>query len=203
MGKVFGIGWAKTGTTTLGECLRTLGYRHQSQRLDLVRDVGEGNLEMVTSVAAESESFEDWPWLLLYREFDELFPGSRFILTVRQEDRWLRSYRNMLEGQGEASGEMNEIRRILYGLPFPDVTSDQLLARYRSHNREVMRYFSQMPERLLVVDWEKGHGWREVCGFLGHEVPDTAFPHANRGRYSTAGKLKALIRRFGLLYVRR
>ena len=36
MSKVFGIGWAKTGTTTLGTCFKLLGYHHQGQRLDLV-----------------------------------------------------------------------------------------------------------------------------------------------------------------------
>ena len=40
MSKVFGIGWAKTGTTTLGRCLEILGYNHQTQKLWLAFDYG-------------------------------------------------------------------------------------------------------------------------------------------------------------------
>ena len=39
MSKVFGVGWAKTGTTTLGECFKILGFDHQSQNLELVKDI--------------------------------------------------------------------------------------------------------------------------------------------------------------------
>ena len=100
MNKVFGIGWAKTGTKTLGECLRVLGYRHCSQRLDLVDCLYNGNLERIVDEARRFDSVEDWPWTLLYREMDAAFPGSRFILTIRNENRWLRSYLNMLEQIG-------------------------------------------------------------------------------------------------------
>jgi hypothetical protein len=37
--KVFGIGWAKKGTTTLGRCFEILGYNHQSQNLSLFTQV--------------------------------------------------------------------------------------------------------------------------------------------------------------------
>jgi hypothetical protein len=69
----------------------------------------------------------------------------------------------MLRAQGYASDELNEIRRILYGLPFyglpfPNVTEEQLLERYRCHNREVKEYFSGRPNDLLVVNWRETNG---------------------------------------------
>jgi hypothetical protein len=181
--KVFGIGWAKTGTTTLGVCLKRLGFRHQGQDLSLVHDLQRGDLSRILDIATRHQVFEDWPWLLLFRELDTHFPGSRFILTTRDPERWLQSYRNMLRGQGLASEGMNEIRSILYGLPFPDVTDGQLLDRYRRHQREVLAYFDGRSSDLLVVDWEAGDGWPQLCGFLGMDIPDRPFPHANRGRY--------------------
>lgn len=182
--KVFGVGWAKTGTTTLGRCFEILGYDHQSQRLDLVHDLRDGDLSRIRRQAEQKESFEDWPWIILFRELDEMFPGSKFVLTTREPESWVGSYMNMLRTQDEASDELHEIRRTLYGLPFPNVTEEQLLDRYSRHNREVKQYFSDRPDDLLVVSWEEGDGWEELCGFLGTEVPDTPFPHANRGRYS-------------------
>jgi len=139
--KIFGIGWAKTGSTTLGECLKALGYVHQSQVLDLVGDIADGNLSRIHSVAKNKDSFDDWPWIILYVELDQMFPGSKFILTERSTQNWIRSYQNMLKSQGEASAELNRIRQILYGLPFPNVTETELIGRYEKHCHDVKSYF--------------------------------------------------------------
>jgi len=179
--KVFGIGWAKTGTKTLGECFEILGLSHQGPDLSLAHDLRSGDLTRIMSIAGHKQAFEDWPWLILYRELDEAFPESLFVLTTRSPERWLRSYRKMLAAQGVASSEMNEVRSILYGLPFPDVTDRQLLERFKKHNADVRRYFSGRADNLLVADWETGYGWRELCRFLGMDIPRLPFPWANRG----------------------
>jgi hypothetical protein len=186
--KVFGVGWAKTGVTTLGRCLEILGYRHHGQRLDLVSDLGAGDpatadLSRLLAVAAEFDAFTDWPWILPFRQFDAAFPGSRFILTTRSPDRWLRSYLSMLPRLPPQTDEVIQRRRILYGLPFPDVTDAMLLDRYQQHNAEVNRWFRDRPDALLVVDWEAGDGWGPLCRFLGRPVPDVPFPHENPGEY--------------------
>ena len=183
MGKIFGIGWAKTGTTTLGSCLKILGCKHQSQRLDLVKDLALGDFRRILALAQINDSFDDWPWLLLYRELDRFFPGSRFILTVREPVSWLKSYRHMLDNQGRASESLNQIRRILYGLPFPNVSDNQLIDRYIKHNEDVLQYFKERQGVLAILDWEKGDGWHELCSFLGKDIPAEAFPHANKGIY--------------------
>ncbi|KAF6827845.1 hypothetical protein CPLU01_08864 [Colletotrichum plurivorum] len=35
------------------------------------------------------------------------------------------------------------------------------------------------PERLLVLNLEKGFGWEEICAFLGRDVPDEPYPRIN------------------------
>jgi hypothetical protein len=184
MTKVFGIGWAKTGTTTLGECFEILGLDHQSQNLDLVKDIGKGDLSRIMMLAEKKESFEDWPWIILYKELDRAFPDSRFVLTKRNPEKWIQSYKNMLGNLGDASEELNEIRRILYGLPFPLVSDAQLIERYEKHNSEVENYFRDRPKDLLIVDWEQGSGWKDLCEFLGKNLPNEPFPHSNKGKYT-------------------
>jgi len=181
--KVFGIGWAKTGTTTLGKCFEILGFDHQSQRLDFVRDVETGDLSRILELAKQKDTFEDWPWLILYRELDVAFPNSRFVLTKRSPETWLISYRNMLRNEGGFSSELNEIRRVLYRLPFPNVTDSQLIDLFKAHNAEVELYFRDRPNDLLIVDWELDSGWDEICRFLRKDIPDSSFPHANKGIY--------------------
>jgi len=178
--KVFGIGWAKTGTTTLGRCLQILGYAHHSQDLSLVPRLMRGEWARVMEIAEAHESFEDWPWPVIYRELDRAFPGSRFILTSREPGDWLESYRAMLAKEGTASEDMNRIRNWLYGLPFPDITDAGLLSRFDRHREEVLTYFADRPKDLLVVDWARGDGWQVLCQFLDSPTPEMPFPHLNR-----------------------
>lgn len=185
MNKIFGIGWAKTGTTTLGKCFKILGFDHQSQNLRLVKDIEKGDLSRIMALAENRDTFEDWPWIILYKELDQAFPGSKFVLTKRKPEKWIRSYKNMLAKQGDAPEELNEIRRVLYGLPFPNVSESQLIERYETHNSDVECYFLSRPGDLLVVDWEEGNGWNEVCEFLEKDIPSVPFPHVNKGAYSS------------------
>lgn len=178
--KVFGIGWAKTGTTTLGQCFRMLGYDHQSQNLALVERMMRGSLERTMQIAGEKQSFEDWPWPLLYRELDAAFPGSRFVLTTRDPSSWLSSYRAMLEAQGAPTPQMASIRAFIFGFDVGTASDEQLMRRFCRHNAEVLEHFQGRPSDLLVVDWERGDGWRELCAFLEVAVPDEPFPHLNR-----------------------
>ena len=174
--KVFGIGLNKTGTTTLAECLKHLGYRHTTSNLELTRCVENGDLAPVFRYADSYDSFEDWPWPLVYRELDQRFPGSKFILTRRRDAAtWLRSLKThaLLTGP-------TEFRRIAYGYAVPQGHEAEHLARYETHNAEVCRYFRDRPGDFLEVCWEEGAGWNELCSFLGRQVPDIPFPHANR-----------------------
>jgi len=183
-GKLVGVGWAKTGTSTLGRCFELLGFSHQAGRLDLVEHLADGDTDAIIDVARSWDALEDWPWLLLYREFDAAFPGSKFVLTTRDPQAQLQSWRNMLRDGKHTWPEVTRARQVLYGLPFPDVTDQQVLARVQQHEAEVRAYFADRPDDLLVVDWTKGDGWPELCGFLDLPIPDEPFPHANQGDYA-------------------
>src|SRR5690606_31046354 len=140
--KIVGVGRAKTGTTTLGDCLEVLGFTHRRGMLSLADTYAEGKLDPIWAVADQYDRFEDWPGLLLYQQFDERYPGSRSILTARDAAEWLASYRNMLDHRGEASEKLSQVRRALYGLPFPHVTGEALVGRYEHHTDAVRRYLA-------------------------------------------------------------
>jgi hypothetical protein len=184
IGKVFGVGWAKTGTTTLGRCLQLLGFTHQGQDLSLMPDLMRGDPRRALEIASRSQAFEDWPWILLFRELDAGFPGGKFVLTTRDPLRWLASYRRMLRAEGPANADLAAIRAFLFGVDPARATDAELIARVRRHDDEVRAHFRDRPGDLLVVDWERGDGWGELCGFLGvpAPAPPRPFPHLNRGK---------------------
>jgi hypothetical protein len=87
------------------------------------------------------------------------------------------------------------MRRWIYGegAGCPEGNEDIYVARYERHNKEVLEYFAKRPDDLLVFDLPKGDGWDKLCPFLGHDVPDEPFPHANKA--SLSRKLKNIVKK--------
>jgi len=46
-----------------------------------------------------------------------------------------------------------------------------------SHNQQVIDYFQNKPDKLLIICWEKGDSWDKLCNFLGKTVPEIPLPH--------------------------
>ncbi|MEB3265588.1 MAG: sulfotransferase [Cyanobacteriota bacterium] len=192
--KVFGIGLNKTGTTTLQECGKILGYRCSSCDRSLLDDVAtRGDLSRVQRVVDQHDFFEDWPWPLIYRQLDHLYPGSKFILTVRQStDTWLRSLRS----HALRTSPRRHCRKLAYGYNYPQGHEQEHLDFYERHNQEVRTYFQNRPNDFIELCWENGDGFKELCTFLGCDIPQVPFPHANSARSNAVQPVK-LIRNYG------
>ena len=63
-----------------------------------------------------------------------------------------------------------------------DGTTD-IIKEYEERNKEIIEYFKDKPNQLLVLDIIKGEGWENLCTFLGKDIPDVPFPHENIGKY--------------------
>lgn len=178
--KVFCIGFHKTGTTSLELALKKLGYRVTGSFGTKDPAIADKVHEMAYAMAEDYDAFEDNPWPILYKELDARFPGSKFILTRRPAEAWIRS-----QVRDFATTE-TPMRRWIYGedAGCPEGNEETYIARYERHNREVLEYFSDRPDDLLVFDLPKGDGWDKLCPFLGHEIPDEPFPHANKASLS-------------------
>lgn len=182
--KVVGIGLNKTGTKTLGTCLKYWGLRHityNHQAFDLWRNSDYGALmEWVGAY----DSFEDWPWPLLYREIDEAFPGTKFILTTRKDSAtWFKSLCDHAVRTGPT-----QFRKYIYGFEMPHEHKAEHIEFYERHNQSVREHFKSRPGCLLEVCWENGDGWKELAGFLGLPDPGIPLPHANKSRTRSAAE---------------
>jgi hypothetical protein len=78
------------------------------------------------------------------------------------------------------------MRRWIYGADAgcPEGNESTYIERYERHNREVLEYFRDRPDDLLVMDIPADAGWDKLCVFLGRDVPDEPFPHANKASLS-------------------
>jgi Sulfotransferase domain len=185
--KVFGIGFQKTGTSSLDQAFRILGYhtdkgvfintpgRKSSLRIAPPLTAAKV-LERVLPIAREREAFSDNPWPLLYCELDGLFPGSKFILTVRDPQSWIES---LVRHFGDRESDTLEW---IYGVRAVRGNESRCLAVYDAHNAAVRAHFASRPNALLEMDVEKQPRWNELCAFLGKWVPRKPFPRANTAR---------------------
>lgn len=172
--KVFCIGFHKTGTTSMGVALQLLGYRVTGSLGTRDARIAEKVHTLVDATVPHFDAFQDNPWPVLYQYLDRQYPGSRFILTVRSAESWIRSQVR------DFSRNETPMRQWIYGAGCPAGNEEIYLARYRRHNDEVLAYFADRPEDLLLMDLPAGDGWDKLCAFLGKPVPAVPFPRANR-----------------------
>ena len=159
----------------MGRALEALGYR-VCGAVGLREPMFDDNIrEIAFNVVPSYDAFQDNPWPILFRELDHKWPNSRFILTLRDESSWLRSVVRHFGSQP------HPMQYWIYGVAYPKGNEQVFLERYRKHNSDVVDYFTDRPNDLLVLDIEKDDLWKPVCDFLSVDVPLTAFPHANKG----------------------
>lgn len=175
--KVLGVGLNKTGTKSLMQYFEHWGYRHRTFELEAFNLYRVGKIEELLDSMEEYDSFEDWPWPLMYREIDERFPGTRFILTTRKSpEKWYRSLCNM----AVRMGPLNLYEKHIYGYGMPQGHKEEHIHYYNRHNEEVREYFKDRPEQLLTLCWEDGNGPELLSGFMGLEMPVFKKSHLNK-----------------------
>lgn len=183
--KVFCVGFNKTGTTSVAFALRELGFLPSASPKTLDdrpfhAAVFNGDFDPLVEAARPFRSFKDRPWNMggAFAALDAAFPGSRFILTVREEEAWWQSVHRWVTLQKPFM--LTLYMAHLGALQF---TREAFLAGYRNHNDRIRAHFSGRAD-LLEMDLQAGDGWPQLCGFLGLTAPDRPFHHVNGQDYS-------------------
>jgi Sulfotransferase domain len=163
--RCWGIGLGRTGTTSLCEALRILGYIAVGHNppFEALRSLDGGADNGVT---------------LHYKYLDYKFPGSKFVLTTRVLEDWLSSMAYIAAERPILSREEDTIiyrRMTLY----ETVTFDRekFIQAYLRHHADVRRYFANRSDDLLEMSIVSGEGWKKLCPFLGVPIPRAPFPH--------------------------
>jgi hypothetical protein len=166
--KVFCIGFPKTGTTSLHKALGILGYR----ALDWPRahlDPKKGWIYYFKE--SKFDAFSDSPLFKpgFFKELDENFPNSKFILTVRNPESLVKSWDNYFsKTPWDIENEEDKNR---------------IITRYNDHKKDVIEYFKDKPSQLLIFDIFSGDSWEKLCKFIDKPIPDEKFPHKRKAKY--------------------
>ena len=161
--EIFGIGYNKTGTTSLTAALNRLGFpclhNPRQRRLNLILQ-GEHFGYKATC---------DYPVWERWQDIVAIYPNAKYILSNRNVDDWSRSR--------EAHVARNKVR----GRKWIATESDDR-ERYLEHTETVRRFFHGS-SNFLEVHICEGEIWDNLCRFLGKPIPTIPFPHKNRTPY--------------------
>jgi hypothetical protein len=187
--RIFGIGMHKTATTSLHFAFQALGYDSAHWlSTQWVRQIWrEMNWFGRSKTLEGHHALCDLPIPLLFRLLDGAYPGSKFVLTIRREDLWLKSVAdhwnpatNPFRAGWDSDAFSHRMHELVYGRR--DFDAPTMLARYRKHNADVLAYFKNRPQDLCVMQMDEGAGWPELCGFLGRPIPATPYPRKFKTR---------------------
>ena len=201
--KVFGIGRNKTGTTSLQDGLTALGYRVAPTKKGefLLEDWAKGNFRSILSLSREYNAFQDVPFNLpgTFEVVDKEFPGSKFVLTVRDSaEQWFNSllkFHSKIFGNGEIptwedlenstyrkKGFIAFEERAVYQADIHGLYNrEAYIDHYQKYNAAVRDYFSNRPNDFLEINIAEPDSFKKLCEFLGVESNDLSeFPWSNR-----------------------
>lgn len=203
--KIFCLGLSRTGTTSLEEAFKILGYNavdffnvsYESDRLSYLglkiifkihKILGvkfryfthklykRGRLLIDMSSVENYEVLRDIPIARFYKELDVKYPNSKFILTTREENDWLGSCQKNY-WFGRFGHTVNRLHFDLYNEI--EFNRESFIKAYNKHIKEVLSYFKDREKDLLIINIPAGEGWDKLCPFLNKPIPKVSFPRKN------------------------
>lgn len=201
--KIFCIGCNKTGTTSLKLALEESGIHVGRQRdaENLLEDWARRDFTKIIRYCRTAQAFQDVPFSLpdTYKAVDQAFPGSKFILTVRDSsEQWYSSlvrFHGKIWANGKTPPTREDLQnatyiykgrpwianRLIFNTPEEDpYHKATLLKFYEDHNSSVEEYFSERNHDLLVLNISVESDYSRLCSFLGVPSIRDAFPWENK-----------------------
>jgi hypothetical protein len=201
--KYFGIGLNKTGTTSLAAAMRQLGFRIGNQRDAelLLHDWAIRDFRRLIHYCRSAQFFQDFPFSypFTFIAMDQAFPGSKFILTIRDSpEQWVDSrirFHSKIFGKNGQIPTREDLKEAVYiykgrpleiqelnGLaPGEDPYDKELMKeRYINHNQCVRNYFRNRHDDLLELNVSEEDAFQKLCKFTGKISSDTRFPWKNK-----------------------
>ena len=178
--KIFCLGLSKTGTTSLAAALEILGYRTKDNLG--VKNYIPGDLDSSIDITVidSNDAFTDTPIPSFYQELDVRYPNSKFILTVRELNSWLKSCRKQFNQRATEilnDKKHDQLFMDIYNSSYFD--EKKFTRGYHRFIDEARDYFKNRPDDLLVIDIVGGEDWEKLCSFLDKPIPDVPFPMSN------------------------
>lgn len=187
--KIFCIGLNKTGTRSLHEAFQILGFNsvHYNCEKGSIKNIIAANYnsdrELLSGIQ-QYDAYSDWNNLStnhLFKELDEQYPGSKFILNTRSLEDWLGSREKHVK-------RIPDLKKLQQQYPeniWYNLDKEAWKKDFLQHHKDVLDYFEQRRHDLLVFNITAGDEWKKLCTFLDVPVPARPFPFKNKAAKGT------------------
>ena len=202
--KIICAGWGRTGTRSLKFALEKLLGQPSYHMQNILLNKKDAKI-WHDSIFRHNEKFDwekiykghgaclDFPSCNYYKELMEAYPDAKVILTVRDDDSWIKSW-NVLNNQilksltfrilakipGTSFKLQKDIHnKMILGIDgaFQGVKTDlEKKQKFNEWNNSVIEYVPK--DRLLI--YQVKEGWGPLCNFLNVEEPEIPFPYKNK-----------------------
>jgi hypothetical protein len=176
MTKYFIIGLNKTGTSSIRHALRVALGRASLVDSRRTSFVGIDDIFSFTDslIKIKKSVFKDRPWNTgCYKELNERYNNSKFILTIRDQEEWWTSVKNWLSITAKWTEKFNQDEKIkiknlnnkigAYNKHFncDSLDKDCYINYYNSYNNAVIEYFKDK-SNLYVLNLDKDFNWSNI-----------------------------------------
>lgn len=206
--KVIYAGYPKTGTKTMHEVFKRLGYKtiyDIMENYEYLNDdwnkiyAGKGTVEDFRRMFKDVDVVMDSPCCYFWEEILEAFPEAKVLFGYRDDEQWYKSFKSQVDSYERIDmklqvllsptfrsmgGFLIGIQNLYFGLgkqpgPFGfNLVMNEMMCR-KSYRMHNAYVLNNAPkDKLHVVDFKQG--WEPICKFLEVPVPELPFPHKNK-----------------------
>lgn len=203
--KIFCIGANKTGTTSLYHTFKHLGFINGGN-IDgvplLMEPYYHDNFKPIIEFCKSADVFQDLPFSIpkTYEILEKEFPDAKFILSIRESsEHWYNSLvkfhdKQFFRGKKVTPDLMKKVNYVrpqflykffkqIFKTPDDDLYNKKILIDfYENHNRNIINYFKDKPNKLLIITLSNTEDFNKLLNFL--DITDTRgltkFYHSNK-----------------------
>ena len=202
--KIICVGQPKTGTKTLKQIFVQLGRKASGDPLCFLRNNSDYltvndipidtnnffyNISYLQKNLEIFDFFHDVPYSFNYELIDKQYPDSKFILTIRDEDDWFKSLFHYVRLPLPECSPKKLLNAIYHHEIILEEHKEEVIGLYRKYNNDVITYFKDTPEKLLIVNLcDKNKNTSEIIQKISDFTKLTisnnfVFPHENSQKY--------------------
>ncbi|VDO72182.1 unnamed protein product [Schistosoma margrebowiei] len=154
----------------------------------------------------------DVPSCALYKELMSIYPNAKVVLTVRDKNDWLASFRQVVMPKSDDPRKIHMVeakRRAKIPVELDKLLTDSLKLAFQKedidfdddamllecYDNHIKTLQENIPSERLLVH-RLGDGWEPLCRFLNVDVPANK-PYPKMNQRSDMIKLRDLIKKFG------
>ena len=172
--KIILVGYPGTGLNTTVKALEVIGAKVWDKPLGVKDGLLTKSFKKLESKFSSFNVFAGFPFSNHYQSFKQLYgKDCKVILNVRNPEDWY----------SELSAANKSKNSHVLDYVFSDMEAlkksqkkKKAIQKYMNHNMDVMDFFAEKDEDILILEYGKHNKWKRLCEFLGTSVPDQKYP---------------------------